>query len=103
MFPSTETSPQVRAGFRAAMWHAVDRAVAFVTLDAYGVEGPHAAVDAPVAARASEPLKAPHASRRPAPAPPAQHCATPLTAPPRCRPHAVPARTTSPARRHGIC
>jgi hypothetical protein len=100
MFSPTPNSRPDRAAWRASVWRVVDRAVAFATLDAYGVEVPHAAVDQLEAQHDRDPLQAHRRPRRPAPAPRVQHCVAPNQARPRRRELAVSARIPSPTRGH---
>jgi len=99
MFSPTSNS-QPRLSFRESVWQVVDRAVAFATLDAYGIPGPHAAVDQLEAHLDRESLRAPRRSRRPAPAPRVQHCVAPSEARPRRRTPVMHARIPSLTRAH---
>jgi len=101
MFSPTPNTQTQRTPWRVSVWRAVDRAVAFATLDAYGLEDPHAAVDTPEPLHDRVPLQAPRRPRRPAPAPRVLHCVAPSEARPRRRMLAEHPRTPSPAREHG--
>jgi hypothetical protein len=98
MFPTDSNSRLAAPTLRGAVWHVVDRAVAFATLDAYGLPAPRFAVDCPTAHEHREPLRAPRRPRRPAPAPRAQHCVTPLTASARHRASVAAPRIASGVR-----
>lgn len=74
-----------RATWQRSVWSAVDRVVAFATLDAYGVEGPHDAIDRSGTSHDRTPLAAPTRRRRPSPTPRTHHCVAPMQARPRRR------------------
>jgi hypothetical protein len=97
MFSPTSNSQTSGATWRTSVWRAVDRAVAFATLDGYGLPDPHAPIDSLGAHHDREPLQAPRRPRRPAPVPRVQHCVTPLAGRPQRRKHAELERTPSPA------
>ncbi len=103
MFPPTTNIQPSRSPWSTAVWHAVDRVVAFATLDAYGVEPPRAAVSGTGEHQDRAPLQTPRRPRRPAPAPRVQHCdsSLQLTLPRRRMP--ADHERTSPAPGFGVC
>jgi hypothetical protein len=94
--PTSNSQPAARRfTWQRSVWQTVDRVVAFATLDAYGVEGPHDAADPSGTFHDRAPLQTRSRPRRPSPTPRTQHCVAPGDARPRRRVTSELARPTT--------